>query len=255
MSPALDMENIRQQIRAAMDTSPHKSRKELAKLLGISPTQVTSLLKSGGRRLQAAEVPIVERYLGISLLGRDGQAVPERPLRPESITELPSFLAEDRSPFEDVSVRPVPIEQPLAASMAAAPRRSGGQASLPGVDNEGRPVLLADLPEDIARYLSSVTAGRQAEIWQLATDLVEGAGYLVGDLVVVDRGQTPRAHDVVMAEVGGNHVSAKSVFRVYVPPYLLVVSPRAMLQSPLLVDDTRVVIIGVIVGSLRSRGG
>src|SRR5512146_818468 len=70
MDPAAEMDDMRRRIRRALEESPDKSQKELAKLLDVSPAQVTSLLSPGGRWLQAPEVPIVERYLKIRLLKR-----------------------------------------------------------------------------------------------------------------------------------------------------------------------------------------
>jgi SOS-response transcriptional repressor LexA len=211
MQSNLDMEKIRQRISAALDASSGKSRSKLAKLLGISPTQVTSLLKPGGRRLQAAEVPIVERYLGISLLETDETFAEE--------LSAPSILFDEgnRFPF-----------------------------------NEGEPVDLAALPADLARYLKSVMARRQAEVWRLSTDLIEAAGYLPGDYVVVDLGQIPRPRDVVLAELRESHGQVTPIFRAYVPPYLMVLSLPATLETPLIVDDGRVIIKGVIVSSVRA---
>jgi hypothetical protein len=219
MEPTLDMEKNRQRISAALDASSGKSRSKLAKLLGVSPTQVTSLLKPGGRRLQAAEVPIVERYLGISLLETDETSAQARTSSSFS-EELISFDEEARSPLDPF--------------------------------NEGVPVDLAALPADLARYLKSVMARRQAEVWRLSTDLIEAAGYLPGDYVVVDHGQIPRPRDVVLAEIRESHGQVTPIFRAYVPPYLMVLSLLATLQTPLIVDDGRVIIKGVIVSSVRA---
>jgi hypothetical protein len=213
MQSALDMEKIRQRISAALDASSGKSKSKLAKLLGVSPTQVTSLLKPGGRRLQAAEVPIVERYLGISLLETE-----ESPARTR-------FLSDTANLFDEGEEFPF---------------------------NEGEPVDLAALPADLARYLKSVMAGRQAEVWRVTTDLIEAGGYLPSDYVVVDRGQIPRPRDVVLAELRESHGKVTPIFRAYLPPYLMVLSPTATLQIPLIVDDGRVVIKGVIVCSIRT---
>jgi hypothetical protein len=186
MQSALDMEKIRQRISAALDASSGKSKSKLAKLLGVSPTQVTSLLKPGGRRLQAAEVPIVERYLGISLLEADDSPVQER---------FRTGLADGPNLYDEGEEFPF---------------------------NEGEPVDLATLPADLARYLKSVMAGRQAEVWRIATDLIESAGYLPSDYVVVDRGQTPRPRDVVLAELRESHGKVTPIFRACLPPYLMV---------------------------------
>jgi hypothetical protein len=223
MQPTLDMETIRQRISAALDASSDKSRSGLAKSLGISPAQVTSLLKPGGRRLQAAEVPIVERYLGITLLERgEVRLLDHAPtLRAPGGFFSPGgffFGEEEPSPF-----------------------------------GEGEPVDLTALPPDLASYFKSVMANRKAEVWRIATNLVEGAGYLPGEYVVVDRGQVPRPRNIVLAQLRESRRDVTPVFRAYLPPYLMAVSPRATLRSPLIVDDSRIVITGVIVTSVRTR--
>lgn len=243
MDPTSDMESMREQIRAALDAAPDKSRKELAKLLSVSPAQVSSLLKPGGRRLQAAEVPIVERYLGISLLRGHW-----RPLQEGHA----NYFVEN-----EISKSSPPQQHAIVAELARPPPRPMGQPSPRGGGREGTPVALADLPAELSRYLGSVigSIGAAAEVWRIATDLVEAAGYLPGDYLVVDRGEKPRPRDVVLAELRENLGPAIPVFRAYLPPYLMTANPKAMMQSPLYVDDVRVTIIGVIVGSVRKRGG
>jgi hypothetical protein len=240
MDQESDMEAMREKMRAALDGSPGKSRKELAKLLDISPTQVSSLLKPGGRHLRAVEVPIVEGYLGITLLG--------------SLAE-PAHLAEHQvfSPNK---------ENPQSESgQAPAEHGAGGDAAsrerLPparGPAAEGEAVAIDDLPPALARYLDKVAGRCAGQIWRLATSNVQAAGYLSGDYVVVDRYRMPRAKDVVLAELREGVEAPVPIFRAYVPPYLMFANSRAMLQSPLLVDDHRVTILGVIIASVRIRG-
>jgi SOS-response transcriptional repressor LexA len=215
MDPTSEMEAIRQQIRAAFARSPDKSQKELAKLLNISATQVTSLLKPGGRRLQAAEVPIVERYLGITLLKREASAVASRRLR-----------------VARVETRP-----PLPPMNFAA---------------EGVTVPVSDLPADIARYLESVSAERAAEVWRITTDRVQEAGYLPGDYVVIDRGHPPSAGDVVLAEVREKAGWWIPIFRVYAPPVLRTANSKYVREPALPADGTSIAVIGPIIGSVRA---
>lgn len=213
------MERMREKIRAALAANPVKSRKELAKFLEVSPTQVSSLLKSGGRYLRAVEVRIVENYLGITLL--DGQEKPQPP---------------DEAGSDEL----------LDARALKLPR-------LRGPAPEGNVVSLNDLPGETARYFGSIAGRCDGEVWQLTTGHVQLAGYLSGDYVVIDRTCMPRPKEVVLAELRDGPEAPVPIFRVYVPPYLMMANPRAMLQSPLLVDDERVAIIGPVVAAVRIR--
>lgn len=64
-----------QKIIAALDM-PGKSGKGLAEAMHINPSQVSRLLK-GDRRIKAEEIPLIEQYLGISLLGGTPSFRPE----------------------------------------------------------------------------------------------------------------------------------------------------------------------------------
>lgn len=91
--------------------------------------------------------------------------------------------------------------------------------------------------------------------WVLATRAVELAGYLPGDHLLVSPDATARAGDLVCAQVYNLQLdTAETVFRVYDPPYLI---PRTMDPSisskPLLVDNERVMIWGVVLKCLRVR--
>lgn len=71
-------------------------------------------------------------------------------------------------------------------------------------------------------------------------------------MVVVDVTATPAPQDAVCAQVhdfkGGGH---ETVWRVFMPPYLVGASHDRTAYKPLLVDNDRVIVRGVIVESLR----
>jgi hypothetical protein len=227
------MELIREKIRAALDSSPDKSRKTLAKLLNISATQVSSLLKPGGRHLRAVEVPVVERYLGIILL------------------DYPDFTA---GFAENPQIFGFPRPQRGAEkseSMASRQRLERPRAQGPAP--EGTQLSLADLPPELAQHLAHIAGECAGRVWRLTTNNLQSVGYLSGDYVVVDCARMPRPKDVVLAMLRDGFELTVPIFRAYVPPYLMVANPGAMLQSPLLVDDDRVAVIGVITASVRIR--
>ncbi len=132
---------------------------------------------------------------------------------------------------------------PLSAAMVAPALRNpcAEQCGSPASSQRSRNQLEVD--------------GRAGEVWRLTTDLVQAAGYLPGDCVVVDRDQAPRPQDVVLAELRESAGPGTPIFRAYLPPYLMVVNPSASLQSPLLVDNVHVAVIGPIVASVRTRDG
>lgn len=68
MTKTLDMYAVGERIRLAFEADPSKTRSELARRLGVANSAISELQK-GRRQLKAHEVPIVEEYLGISVLG------------------------------------------------------------------------------------------------------------------------------------------------------------------------------------------
>lgn len=106
---------------------------------------------------------------------------------------------------------------------------------------------------ELAAIIKAMQAGRNAvEPWRLRTRALELIGCMAGDVVMVDLNGTPAPGDAVCAQIyDWNGGSAETVFRVFEAPFLVAASLEASLRKPLLVDDTRVVIKGVVVGSFR----
>jgi hypothetical protein len=246
MNSESEMEGLRARIREALAADASKSQKELANLLGISPAQVTSLLKPGGRRLQVAEVPIVERYLGIRVF-RTEQA------EADALQTRGSTLAR------------------LESAAHAAPLSVASAAVLPegvseDLQREGKLVALEDLPPTIRTAMRELLEDRPAEVWQLTADFRE-AGCVVGDYVAVDRSESPRNGDLVLAEVRQSAGRWIPVFRLYAPPLLQMYAgqvPSPPLKghsplrprkghSPLRLGDPRVAVIGPVVVLFRTR--
>jgi hypothetical protein len=213
------MEEFRQRIRAALAADLGKSQKELAKRLGISPAQVTSLLKAGGRRLQAAEVPIVEKYLGIRIFRSE----------PEGLDEY----------------------SPKTALFAAS--AIPHHTSTDHLTEEAVPIALDGVPPEIASALKNIVGEGQAEFWRLTASRIRDGGYIPGDYLVVDRGEPPRSGDIVLAEVRRSAGRWIPIFRRYVPPWLYVVHSQQNLEPPLNVGDSRIAIIGPVIASFRTR--
>lgn len=104
---------------------------------------------------------------------------------------------------------------------------------------------------DAVRYLVQAQAG--LDPWTLKTRALELAGYLPGDVVLVDLNAEPEDGDVVLAQ--HYDLKTETIFRLYNKPYLVAAAVDRVPRPPLLVDDRRVMIRGVIVASFRQRKG
>lgn len=110
-------------------------------------------------------------------------------------------------------------------------------------------------PKALARIIDGLTIGRAGvEAWTLRTDALEAAGYLPGDVVIVDSSLPPQPQDAVCAQVhdyrGGG---VETVWRIFLPPYLVAATHDRTAFKPLMIDNDRVVVKGVIVESFRPR--
>ncbi len=88
----------------------------------------------------------------------------------------------------------------------------------------------------------------------MRTRALEHAGYLPGDVLIVDLNAKPQPDDVVCAQVydwSGDR--AETVIRIMQSPYLVAASSDSKLLKPLVVDDEAVIIKGVVVHSMRPR--
>jgi repressor LexA len=75
---------------------------------------------------------------------------------------------------------------------------------------------------------------------------MSGAGILPGDLVVVEKGRTPRNGDIVIAEVDGRY-TMKSFFRERGRVTLEAANPK----YPTLVPQSEMRLIGVVTACVR----
>lgn len=134
------------------------------------------------------------------------------------------------------------------------PDRPGGLAEAEAIpfeyDQSGDAIA-----QNVDRAVRELTRGRNGrDAWQIQGHALELSGYVPGDIVIVDLNMTPRPKDVVCAQVyDWPNRRAETVFRVYDPPFLLTNSIRFGPQKPLLVDDERVSIRGVVDGLFRRR--
>lgn len=108
-----------------------------------------------------------------------------------------------------------------------------------------------------AAAVQALLAGHSGRVpWRLIGRSLETAGYLAGDIAIVDLAVRARAGDPVCAQVydWSRPERTITVMRIFNPPVLVGATLDATAIQPLMVDDKHVAIKGVIVASLRARG-
>jgi transcriptional regulator with XRE-family HTH domain len=109
----------------------------------------------------------------------------------------------------------------------------------------------------LSRMISSLAApGRAIDPWSLASRALENAGYRPGDVLLVALDEAPLPGDVVCAQVyDWSKGGAQTLFRLFQPPYLVAATNDPALMRPFASNDASVAIKGVVVASVRGRGG
>ncbi|HML13623.1 MAG TPA: hypothetical protein VK456_09975 [Xanthobacteraceae bacterium] len=100
----------------------------------------------------------------------------------------------------------------------------------------------------VSAAIKALIGTRQAaNPWTIRTRALERIGFLPGDIVIVDLGRLPEAGDAVCAQVyDWGRSDAETVMRLYEPPFLVAASLDEQLRRPLVVDNERVIIKGVL---------
>ena len=99
----------------------------------------------------------------------------------------------------------------------------------------------------VSAAITALIASRETAVpWTIRTRALECMGYLPGDIVIVELGRRPKAGDVVWAEVYNLGRVPEMVMRIYQPPILAAASLDQQLRGPLMIDDPRVTIRGVV---------
>lgn len=112
--------------------------------------------------------------------------------------------------------------------------------------------------QPFANAVIAIIGGRNAvDPWVLRTHSLEAAGYLPGDVIIVNLNGQPRPGDIVCAQAyRWQEGRAETIFRIYEPPYLIAAArdPQdPQHRKPLLVDNDRIIIKGVVEGMLRPK--
>lgn len=112
-----------------------------------------------------------------------------------------------------------------------------------------------DAADNLNRAVRELTRGRNGrDPWVMKSYALELAGVLPGDIMIVDLNKTANPRDIVCAQIyDWSGMKSETVFRLFDPPYLVSHSMRASPEKPVTVDNSAVVIKGVVDAVLRSR--
>ena len=162
-----------------------------------------------------------------------------------SDTTLTRFLNDDQ--YEG-ALTPMTMAKLQAYVAEAAPPATGATAAGAPVEAE---IWTPDGNREEA--VRALIAGRpSAYPFRLSTDAMHLAGLRSGDLAIVDMAELPRAGDVVCAQIEIG-MGARTIFRLFQPPYLIAAANDPAAYRPEIVDGERVRIAGVVTESLRWR--
>jgi hypothetical protein len=127
------------------------------------------------------------------------------------------------------------------------------QAAQAGLhENEATPYVADDSSPWDGAVRALMGSHEAADPWVLRTRALDLAGYLPGDIVVLNLNATPRSGDVVCAQIYDfTRMRAETIWRIYEPPFLVAASTDAAFRRPL--SDASVSIKGVVVASFRPR--
>ena len=104
-------------------------------------------------------------------------------------------------------------------------------------------------------FIKGAIASRNAvDPWTLKSRALETAGYLPGDVMIVDLNGGAEPGDVVCAQLyDWSRSKAETVFRIYEPPYLVPATFDPRLRRIIVVDNENAMIRGVVIASIRPR--
>lgn len=127
--------------------------------------------------------------------------------------------------------------------------------ALAGFREDGVPYTAAMAAADGTKpAVNALIAGRaDASAFFMKSDVLALTGIRKGDVLIIDMAATPHQGDIVCVQVESGH-SAKTIFRIFQPPHLLVgaaFDPGAV--RPEIIDGVRVRIAGVMTELLRRR--
>ena len=169
-------------------------------------------------------------------------------LNPSTLTR---FLNEESERNHTLTFRTIrKIEQAVAAT-GNAPRR----INVTGFAESDGAEYIAEQADAVAAAVNAMKAGRNSRVpWAVATADLAGISLAQGDVVVIDMNEEARPGDIVCAQVYDRPAGgARTVFRLYEPPYLITGSTDPGARRPIVVDNVNAVIRGVMIGRITPR--
>lgn len=110
-----------------------------------------------------------------------------------------------------------------------------------------------DLPEILRAAVEAVLAkSPNVTVWMIETRAIEAAGWLPGDVVIVDPLQAPKRGEPVFAQAINPRTGAEDIIvRLYEPPFLVPASYDPALRKPTIDDNQHVRICGAVIAMFR----
>jgi hypothetical protein len=120
-------------------------------------------------------------------------------------------------------------------------------------ETEAAPFLLLD-DDPVAAAVGAIIGGRNGvDAWTMKSRALESAGFLPGDVLIVDLNAGPEPGDAVCAQLYDRAGRADTVFRIYEYPYLVAASYDPGLRRPVLIDNDHAKVMGVVIATVRPR--
>jgi transcriptional regulator with XRE-family HTH domain len=147
------------------------------------------------------------------------------------------------------------IEQASGIGFLATGKGQGILASADGFSESEATPIQASAGNALPELIQAALRGRgAADPWLLKSKALENVGYKPGDTLIVELGLVPQPNDIVCAQIyDWQRGGGETVFRIYQPPYLLAACNDPALMRPHLVDDSAVIIKGVVTLQFRER--
>ena len=201
------------------------------------------------RNRQRAWLQHVQRVTGKTLtqIAREAELTPTTLLRPMNRKDHPHAISA------------LTISQVAQATGVAASIDIMGEAASnpPRGFREPDAAPYALLTHDpVSALIRSVIGGRNGvDPWQLKSRALETAGYLPGDIMVMDMNREAKPGDIVCAQLYDWHAPAntQTIWRLFEPPYLVAASAAPEHRRPRLVDNETIVIKAVLELMIRPQ--
>lgn len=160
--------------------------------------------------------------------------------------EKKGLLKRDYNRSRSIDVLPPKgaLKKSLAAAAAAAPL--GTSLPLMGRIAAGRPVETLENPETIS--LSDITRSKDVYVLEVSGESMIDEHIMSGDYVLVEKAQTARNGEMVVALVDGSDTTLK---RMYKENDTIRLQPSNATMPPIIVPAQNVAIQGRVIGVLR----